>query len=185
MYVVFEAKGFQWATDVKSRIKLPRMDNKVGEKITFGKVLLVKNKEIMIGQPYLEGVKIEAVVIGHGRDRKIIVYKYRRRNRYRKTRGHKQQYTEIEIKDVILKKESKARKASGVKKEDKAKKESKVKKSPKKKELKPKKKKVVVLDKGEKQEKKETKKKTKKKTKKSTVVDKDKKTKESKKKKEG
>jgi large subunit ribosomal protein L21 len=182
MYVVFEAKGFQWATDVKSRIKLPRMDNKVGEKITFDKVLLVKNEEIMIGQPYLEGVKIEAVVIGHGRDRKIIVYKYRRRNRYRKTRGHKQQYTEIEIKDIILKKESKARKASGVKKEDKAKKESKVKKekSPKKKELKPKKKKVVVLDKGKKQEKKETKKKTKK----STVVDKDKKTKESKKKKE-
>jgi len=183
MYVVFEAKGFQWATDVKSRIKLPRMDNKVGEKITFDKVLLVKNKEIMIGQPYLEGVKIEAVVIGHGRDRKIIVYKYRRRNRYRKTRGHKQQYTEIEIKDIILKKESKARKASGVKKEDKAKEESKVKKekSPKKKELKPKKKKDVVLDKGKKQEKKETKKKTKK----STVVDKDKKTKESKKKKEG
>ena len=180
MYVVFEAKGFQWATDVKSRIKLPRMDNKVGEKITFDKVLLVKNKEIKIGQPYLEGVRIEAVVIGHGRDRKIIVYKYRRRNRYRKTRGHKQQYTEIEIKDVILKKESKARKASGVKEEDKAKKESKVKKekSPKKKELKPKKKKDVVLDKGKKQEKKETKKKTKK----STVVDKSKKTKESKKK---
>ena len=128
MYVVFEAKGFQWVCDIGSKVKIPRMDKEVGEEIIFDKVLLVKNEDVLIGYPYLKGAIIKGVVTGQSRHKKIIVYKYKRRNRYRRTRGHRQHYTEIEIKDVILKKDTETKIESKVKKDIKAKKETKVKK---------------------------------------------------------
>jgi len=128
MYVVFEAKGFQWACDIGSKVKIPRMDKEVGEEIIFDKVLLVKNEDVLIGRPYLKGAIIKGVVTGQSRHEKIIVYKYKRRNRYRRTRGHRQHYTEIEIKDIILKKDTETKKESKVKKDIKAKKETKAKK---------------------------------------------------------
>jgi len=102
MFVVFEAKGFQYLGSPGEKLKIPRLDTKIGEKVSFEKVLLVKNGDTKIGQPYIEGASIKAKVIEHGRYKKIIVFKFKRRNRYRKTRGHRQTYTEIEIKDIIL-----------------------------------------------------------------------------------
>jgi len=102
MFVVFEAKGFQYLGSPGEKLKIPRLDTKIGERVSFEKVLLVKNGDIKIGQPYIEGASIAAEVIEHGRYRKIIVFKFKRRNRYRRTRGHRQTYTEIEIKDIIL-----------------------------------------------------------------------------------
>ncbi|MCK4421445.1 50S ribosomal protein L21 [candidate division WOR-3 bacterium] len=104
MFVVFEAKGFQWVGDIGSKVKIPHINIEVGEEVTFDRVLLVKNGGVIIGRPYIEGALIKGVVLDHGRDRKIIVYKYKRRKRYRRTRGHRQSYTEIELKDVVLNK---------------------------------------------------------------------------------
>jgi len=171
MYVVFEAKGFQWVCDIGSKIKIPLLDKGVGEEITFDKVLLVKNEDVMIGHPYLEGAIIKGVVTGHSRYRKIIVYKYKRRKRYRRTIGHRQHYTEIEIKDVILKELAKEKEESKVKKVVKAKKESKVGKDIK--EKKESKKKKVTKAKKEVKVKKDTKAKKESKAKKETKTKKD------------
>jgi large subunit ribosomal protein L21 len=102
MFAVFEAKGFQYLGGPGEKLKIPRLDSKIGEKVTFDKVLLVKNGDTKIGQPYIEGASITAKIVDHGRYKKIIVFKFKKRNRYKRTRGHRQTYTEIEIKDVIL-----------------------------------------------------------------------------------
>ncbi len=102
MFVVFEAKGFQYLGSPGEKLKIPRLDSDVGEKVTFDKVLLVKNGDTKIGQPYIEGASITAKIVDHGRHKKIIVFKFKKRNRYKRTRGHRQTYTEIEIKDIIL-----------------------------------------------------------------------------------
>lgn len=102
MFAVFEAKGFQYLGSPGEKLKVPRLDSNIGEKVTFDKVLLVKNGDTKIGQPYIEGASITAEIIDHGRYKKIIVYKFKRRNRYRRKKGHRQTYSEIEIKDIIL-----------------------------------------------------------------------------------
>ncbi len=102
MFAVFEAKGFQYLGSPGERLRIPRLDSKIGEKVTFDKVLLVKNGDTKIGQPYIEGASITAKIVDHSRYKKIIVFKFKKRNRYKRTRGHRQTYTEIEIKDIIL-----------------------------------------------------------------------------------
>ncbi len=102
MFAVFEAKGFQFVGSPGMKLKIPRLDSDIGEKISFEKVLLVKNGDTKIGQPYIEGASIAAEVVEHGRYKKIIVFKFKKRNRYRRTKGHRQTYTEIKIKDIVL-----------------------------------------------------------------------------------
>ena len=128
MFAVFEAKGFQYLGSPGEKLRIPRLDTEIGEKVTFDKVLLVKNGDTKIGKPYIEGASITARIVEHGRYDKIIIFKFKRRNRYRRTKGHRQTYTEIEIKDIILgdktisKKESKKEEVKQEKKTEKAKK---------------------------------------------------------------
>jgi large subunit ribosomal protein L21 len=123
MFAVFEAKGFQYLGSPGEKLKIPRLDSKIGEKVTFDKVLLVKNGDTKIGQPYIEGASITAKIVDHGRYKKIIVFKFKKRNRYKRTRGHRQTYTEIEIKDIVLGGRAESKKVSK-KEEVKAEKES-------------------------------------------------------------
>ncbi len=102
MFAVFEAKGFQYLGSPGVKLRIPRLDSEIGGKVTFDKVLLVKNGDTKIGQPYIEGASITAKIVDHGRYKKIIVFKFKKRNRYKRTRGHRQTYTEIEIKDIVL-----------------------------------------------------------------------------------
>jgi large subunit ribosomal protein L21 len=102
MFAVFEAKGFQYIGCPGEKLKIPRLDEKVGDEVLFDKILLIKNEDTKIGQPYVEGVSVLAEVVGHGKYDKIIVFKFKRRNRYRRKRGHSQPYTEIIIKDILL-----------------------------------------------------------------------------------
>ena len=83
-------------TAISSAYKLAA---EVGSKLSLDRVLLVSDgKKIAVGQPYLEGKTIECEVVRHGRDKKIIVFKKKRRKKYRRTRGHRQDFTEILIK---------------------------------------------------------------------------------------
>jgi len=116
MFVVFEAKGFQYIGSPGEKLKIPRLDSEVGKKVTFDKVLLVKNGDTQIGKPYVEGASITAEIVGHGRYKKIIVFKFKKRHRYKRTRGHRQTYTEIEIKDIMLGGKKKTEKKSEEKK---------------------------------------------------------------------
>lgn len=102
MFAVFEAKGFQYCGSPGDKLKIPHLNNKIGEKVSFERVLLVRNGDIKIGQPYIEGASIKVEVIEQSRYGKILVFKFKRRKRYKRTKGHRQTYTEIEIKNIVL-----------------------------------------------------------------------------------
>lgn len=98
MYAVVEIAGKQFKVTSSEKIKVPRLKAEVGDTLTFDKVLLVGDDgTLKVGNPVVEGTKVEAKILGHGKDKKVIVFKKKRRKGYRVKRGHRQAYTEIEI----------------------------------------------------------------------------------------
>ncbi len=85
-------------------VKLPLLDAEVGSQVELDDVLQVckDGSEPIIGRPRVEGAKVVAKVLRHGKDRKILVYTYKRRKGYEKRRGHRQQFTEVLIEDIRL-----------------------------------------------------------------------------------
>ena len=79
------------------------MDIEEGTKHQFPDVLLVSNEDgMIIGDPLVQGASVEATVVGHGRDKKVVVFKMKRRKKYRSRNGHRQYYTEIQVDDISL-----------------------------------------------------------------------------------
>ncbi|RKX79184.1 MAG: 50S ribosomal protein L21 [Spirochaetes bacterium] len=102
MYALVEIKGKQYKAEKGKRIKVDKLDGKIGDKIEFDKVIMIGGtEEVKIGTPYLQGVKIAGTLENHLKDRKIIVYKYKRRKGYRRKRGHRQQYSYIKVDDIV------------------------------------------------------------------------------------
>jgi large subunit ribosomal protein L21 len=98
-YAIVDVAGHQCKVLPDIAFRVPRLSVDVGSKVSLDKVLLVSDgKKVAVGQPYLEGKAIEGEVLRHGRDKKIIVFKKKRRKKYRLTRGHRQQFTEIVVK---------------------------------------------------------------------------------------
>ena len=84
------------------RIKVEKMNVEAGGAVELGEVLAVINgKNAVFGRPLVEGAKVEAKVVSQGRDKKIEVYKYKPKKRYRLHRGHRQDYTELKIEKII------------------------------------------------------------------------------------
>ena len=101
MFAVVEIAGQQFKVSKADRIFVPLLESEVGAKITFDKVLLLGDeKKTTIGTPVIEGSRVEAKVLEHVRDDKVIVFKKKRRKGYKVRRGHRQHYTEIEITKV-------------------------------------------------------------------------------------
>jgi large subunit ribosomal protein L21 len=101
MFAVVEIAGQQYKVSKADRVFVPRLESEVGAKIKFDKVLLLGDeKKTKIGAPVVEGSAVEAKVLGHLRDEKVIVFKMKRRKGFKVRRGHRQQYTEIEITKV-------------------------------------------------------------------------------------
>ena len=102
MYAVFESGGLQFNGEEGSSLKVPHVSASPGENISIDRVLLIKtDDDSFVGQPYLDSARIEAEVISEGMADKITVYKFKRRTKYRKTRGHRQRYSEIKIKKIV------------------------------------------------------------------------------------
>jgi large subunit ribosomal protein L21 len=102
MYVVFESGGLQFNAEIGSVLKVPHLTAKPGESISIDKILLYKDGEdSQIGAPYLPAVKVEAEVLREGQADKVTIYKFKRRTKYRKHRGHRQLYSEIKINKII------------------------------------------------------------------------------------
>jgi len=102
MYAVFELSGFQYRAEEGSTLKVPHRAVSVGESFEIPNVLLVKDKDTtLIGTPNIEGAKVEAEVLGNAKDDKVLIYKYKRRTKYRRTQGHRQEYTQIKIKKIV------------------------------------------------------------------------------------
>ena len=101
MYALVEIKGKQYKATEGSLLKVDRFDSDPGRQVEFDSVLMVSDdKKVKVGQPYVKGAKVVAVVEEHGRDRKILVFKYKRRKNYRRTRGHRQHFSLLRIKEI-------------------------------------------------------------------------------------
>ncbi len=102
MYAVVETGGKQYKVQVGQTIEVDKLPVPVGEKVSLDKVLLVAtDKGVKVGNPTVEGAKVEATVTLQDAYRKILVFKYRAKKRYRRRSGHRQQFTRLHI-DRIL-----------------------------------------------------------------------------------
>lgn len=97
-FAVIRTGGKQYKVAPGQKIKIEKIGAKEGAVIKLEEVLLVaENGKVEIGAPIVKGAKVEAEVLKHGRARKLIVFKYHPKSRYRKKKGHRQPYTEIRI----------------------------------------------------------------------------------------
>ena len=81
-------------------IKIPLLETEVGSTVDFDEVLLLNDAEIRVGTPTVEGARVRAEVLAHGREKKILVFKFKRRKGYRNTQGHRQDFTSVKITSI-------------------------------------------------------------------------------------
>jgi large subunit ribosomal protein L21 len=98
MYAVIETGGKQYRVAPGDIIKVEKLEASEGAEVALDRVLMVADGEqVKIGTPMLSGAKVTATVKAHGRGEKVRIFKLRRRKNYRRTQGHRQSYTQIEI----------------------------------------------------------------------------------------
>ena len=100
MYAIIETGGKQVRVEVGSKIYVEKLEAEVGSTITIDKVLLVGDKTVKVGTPYVEGAKVTAKVEKQGLNRKIRVFKYKSKANEHKTIGHRQPYTCLVIESI-------------------------------------------------------------------------------------
>ena len=102
MHAIVEIAGKQFRVANNDKIKVPLLASKEGEKVNFDKVLEIEEEggKITFGSPLINNMSVSATVIEHSRDKKIIVFKKKRRKGYQKKNGHRQRYSLIEINDI-------------------------------------------------------------------------------------
>jgi len=98
MYAIVDIAGKQYKVSEGAKLKVASLDKNTGGNVSFDKVLLTDNgKSVKVGTPTLKGVNINATILEHGREKKILIYKKKRRKGYQRKNGHRQGYTLIEI----------------------------------------------------------------------------------------
>ena len=108
MYAIIESCGKQYKVAEGDVVFFEKLDTEAGKKVSFDKVVLVSDdKKVEVGAPYVKGVKVEGKVVEHGKGKKIIVYKYKAKKNYRRTQGHRQPFTKVEITKIALAKAEK------------------------------------------------------------------------------
>jgi large subunit ribosomal protein L21 len=101
IYAIVDVDGCQCRVTADELIRVPLLEAEVGAEVSFDKVMLLSDgKKVEVGTPYVEGKSVKAEVVRHGKDKKVIVFKKKRRKDYRRTVGHRQDFTEVRIKSV-------------------------------------------------------------------------------------
>lgn len=101
MYAIIRTGGKQYQVAPGERVRVEKLAGDVGETVELADVLLVAaGDEIKIGRPVLEGAKVSARIVEQDKARKVLVFKKKRRKGYRVKRGHRQPYTDLEIKEI-------------------------------------------------------------------------------------
>ena len=105
MYAVIETGGKQYRVTEGDVINVEKLDAEAGKTVTIKEVLVVeKEGETLVGAPYVTGASVKAEVLENGKGPKVIIYKYKAKKDYRKKNGHRQPYTELEIKSISFRK---------------------------------------------------------------------------------
>ena len=94
MKAIFETGGKQYYAEEGTILYIEKLDAADGEEVVFDKVLMANG---VVGRPYVNGAVVKAKVLKHGKSKKIRIFKYVQKNKYRKTQGHRQPYTKIEV----------------------------------------------------------------------------------------
>ncbi len=101
MYALVDIKGKQYRAEKGVKLKVDRIQNKAGDRIEFDTVLLLSDDDrVEVGTPFVKGIKVKATVEDHVSDKKVTVYKMKKRKGYRRTKGHRQQYTLLTVEDI-------------------------------------------------------------------------------------
>ena len=120
MYAIIEACGRQYKVQEGEVVYFEKLGAEEGKKVSFDKVVLVSyDGKVQVGNPYVANVKVEGKIIANGKGKKVLVFKYKPKKNERKTRGHRQDYTKVEITSIKVKAE-KAEKAEKTEKAEKA-----------------------------------------------------------------
>jgi large subunit ribosomal protein L21 len=103
MYAIFRTAGKQFRAEPGKKLHIPTLKAEPGAKLTFDEVLLGSDgKRVKAGTPVIAGATVTAEVVRHGKDKKIVVFKFKRRKNYTRKQGHRQGFTEIKIDAVDL-----------------------------------------------------------------------------------
>jgi len=102
MYVIVDIQGQQFKVEKDQQLFVHRINAEVGASVEFEKVMLADNAgEITVGTPVIEGAKVVAEVLSHVKGEKVLVFHKKRRKGHRKLNGHRQQFTQIAVKEII------------------------------------------------------------------------------------
>jgi large subunit ribosomal protein L21 len=98
MYAVVQTGGKQYRVETGQTIRVERLDGDVGKEVEIAEVLLVADGEkLAIGRPRVEGARVRAEIVKQGKERRLVIFNYRRRKRYRRKQGHRQPFTALKI----------------------------------------------------------------------------------------
>ncbi len=103
MYAVFRTGGKQFRVEPGTKLRVPTLEAEEGTTVSFEHVLITfDGDEVSVGRPLVAGASVKAEVLRHGKDRKIIVFKRKKRKGYRRKQGHRQKFTEIRVAEINL-----------------------------------------------------------------------------------
>ncbi|MBR4807938.1 MAG: 50S ribosomal protein L21 [Lachnospiraceae bacterium] len=97
MYAIIATGGKQYKVSEGDVIRVEKLGAEAGSEVTFDQVLAVSDKKLKVGSPVVDGASVTATVVGEGKGKKVIVYKYKSKTGYHKKNGHRQAYTEVKI----------------------------------------------------------------------------------------
>lgn len=103
MYTIVESGGRQYRAEAGHNIIVEKLPHQVGEQIELNNILLLSNGDgVKVGQPTVSGVTVKATVVDQFRGKKIFVWKYKPKNRYRRRQGHRQSYTRLRVDEIVV-----------------------------------------------------------------------------------
>ncbi len=102
MYAIIETGGKQYRVQEGDVVRVEKLSIADGETVKFDKVLLVADEgKLNVGKPYVDGAVVEGVVENQGKEKKMLIFKYKSKKDYRKKQGHRQPYTQVKIEKIV------------------------------------------------------------------------------------
>lgn len=103
MYAIIRSGDKQFRAEPGRTVRVPSIAAEVGDTVTFDQVLVAADDDgVRVGAPIVDGASVTGEVVRHGKDRKIIIFKWKRRKNYRRKQGHRQKFTEVRIGEIRL-----------------------------------------------------------------------------------
>jgi len=106
MYAVIKTGGKQYKVEEGDTIRVEKLAGEKGDTITFNEILMIGGDEYVVGSPLIEDAQVSATVVRQFKDKKVIVFKMKRRKRYHRKQGHRQELTEVRITSIAKGKEA-------------------------------------------------------------------------------